>query len=77
MMDQLYLKTLQVESLSRHNFGKFYTITEMENASKNLAEIEVLQLIRKVISEDIRSEVQAPQAHSTNEFQEIIDYHKS
>ncbi len=57
MLDLLYLKTLTVESLSPHNLGKLYQITEMEQTSSNCAEQEVLQLMRRVVSEEIKTDL--------------------
>ncbi len=71
MLDQLYLKTLQIESLSQHSFGKFYTITELESSSRDLTEIEVLQLIRQVVSEDIKKEVQGHVVNNPNLLETI------
>ena len=68
MLDKLYEKTLQVESLSQNSFGKLYTITELEMLSTNVNEIWTLQLLKKVASEDLKREAQGinpePTAHS-------------
>ena len=58
MLDKLYEKTLQVESLSQNSFGKLYTITEMEMVSNNVNELWTLQLLKKVASEDLKREAQ-------------------
>ncbi len=58
MLDKLYEKALQVESLSQNTFGKLYTITEMEFASNNSSEIWSLQLLKKVAAEKLRQEAQ-------------------
>ncbi|MDX2471292.1 MAG: hypothetical protein QNL04_12035 [SAR324 cluster bacterium] len=66
MLDKLYEKSLQVESLSQNTFGKLYTITEMEFVSKNSSEVWSLQLLKKVATEKLRREAQGFDSESSD-----------